>query len=179
MEKISCCLITTLKEYPKIIMERLTLGFFDEILVHTECQNIYSRYLLAKQSKNSCVYFQDDDALLNYQQLFKHYNNGLTNAMPLNFKAKYDEMGCSLVGWGMFAPKSSIDVLDKYIAKYGEDAHLLREADRIYTYLNKKFNTIIMPHEDLPQGEDRMSSPKNVEFHFASANEALRKCSLI
>lgn len=104
--------------------------------------------------------------------------------MPKEFKEKYDAMGCTLVGWGCFFPKSMLNVFDKYKRAYnpphGEDPHLLREADRIFTYLNKPFNTIIMPHEDLFQNEDdRMSSPKNVEFHFQSANEALRKCSLL
>lgn len=179
MSKISCCIITKEKEYPKIVLERLTLGFFDEILIKTESPSVYQRYLLAKEAKNNIIYFQDDDALLNYQNLFKSYNGQLTNAMPKEFKQKYDAMGCTLVGWGCYINKSMLSVFDKYIEKYGEDEHLLREADRIFTYLNKPFNTIIQPHEDLPQGEDRMSSPNNYEFHMASANEALRKCSLI
>jgi hypothetical protein len=179
MDKISCCLITTEKEYPKLALERLTLGFFDEIIIKTESPSVYQRYLLAKQVKNDIVFVQDDDCMMNYQNLFKHYNGQLTNAMPKEFKEKYDAMGCTLVGWGCYFPKSMLSVFDKYIEKYGEDEHLLREADRIFTYFNKPYNTLIQPHEDLPQGEDRMSSPNNYEFHMKSANEALEKCKML
>ena len=177
--KISAVLIEKGPEYPQIVMERLTLGFFDEIIVETNCPSIYRRYELAEKAKNEIIYVQDSDCLVNYQSLFKHYNGRITNTLTLPFQKRYDDMGCTLVGWGTFFDKSMLSVFDKYIAKYGEDEHLLREADRVFTYLNKPFNTIIQPHEDLFQDGNRMSSPENIEFHFASANEALRKCSLL
>jgi len=181
MDKISCVLIHHGKEYPKLVFERLTLGFFDEIIVETECPHIYRRYELAKKAANDIIYVQDSDCLVNYQVLFSKYDGRITNTMTLPFQKRYEEMGCTLVGWGAFFSRDRISVFDKYIARYGnDDPHLLREADRIFTYLNKPFNTIIQPHEDLFQNEeDRMSSPKNLEFHFQSANEALRKCSLL
>ena len=179
MNKITACLITTKTDYPSIVLERLTLGFFDEILIKKESPSVYQRYLLAKQAKNDIIFVCDDDVLVNYQNLFKHYDGRITNTITLPFQKKYEEMGCTLMGWGSYFPKSMLSVFDKYIDKYGEDAHLLREADRIFTYLNKSFNTIIQPHEDLFQDENRMSSPDNVEFHFASAAEALKKCSLL
>lgn len=179
MNKITACLITRLPEYPKIVLERLTLGFFDEILICTESPSVYKRYELAAQAKNDIIYVQDDDCLVNYQVLFSKYNGQITNTMTLPFVKKYEEMGCTLMGWGSFFQKSMLSVFDKYIEKYREDEHLLREADRIFTYLNKPFNTIIQPHEDLFQDGNRMSSPKNYEAHMASANEALRKCSLL
>lgn len=179
MQPVTCVLITKEKEYPKIIMERLDLGFFNEILVTRESPSVYQRYLMASQAKNNIIYVQDDDCLVNYQSLFKKYDGRITNTMTLPFQKRYEEMGCTLVGWGCFFPKQMITVFDKYIAAYGKDEHLLREADRIFTCLNKPFNTIIQPHEDLFQDNNRMSSPDNVEFHFNSANEALRKCKLL
>lgn len=177
---ISCVLITKEKKYPQIILDRLQLGFFDEIIIKTESQSVYQRYELAKEAKNHTIYFQDDDALVNYQSLFKHYDGcRITNTMTLPFQKKYEPMGCTLIGWGCYFPKGMIRALDRYIDKYGKDEHLFREADRIFTYLNRPFNTIIQPHEDLFQDENRMSSPKNVEFHFQSANEALEKCRLL
>lgn len=179
MEKISAVLITREKKYPSIIMERLTLGFFDEILVHTECPNIYSRYLLANQAKNEIIYFQDDDALVNYQNLFKHYNGRITNSITEGFKNFYDPLGCTLVGWGCFFPKSMLSVFDKYIAKYGDkDEHLLREADRIFTFLNSPFNSILMPHEDLKRANSDEAMWKEPE-HFPSAYEAIAKCKTL
>jgi hypothetical protein len=178
--KISCCLITTLQEYPQIIMERLTCAsFFDEILVRTESPSVYERYLLAKKAKNSTIFVQDDDCMINYQILFSHYNNQITNAMPANRIEDTSKQGITLIGWGCYFPKYMINAFDRYTAKYGEDKHLLREADRIFTYLNKPFNTIIMPHEDLP----RASKPGEAMYldpeHFPSANEAIRKCGLL
>jgi len=177
--KISACLITKEKEYPKLVLERLTLGFFDEIIIKTESPSVYQRYLLAKEAANDIIYFQDDDCLLNYQNLFKTYNGQLTNAIPKEFKEKYDAMDCTLVGWGCYINKSMLSVFDKYIAKYGEDEHLLREADRIFTYFNKPYNTLIQPHEDLFQDESRMSSPANYEAHMESATQALGKCRML
>ncbi len=171
---ISCCLITRKPEYPKIIMDRLTLGFFDEIRVCTESPSVYQRYLLAKEAENEIIYFQDDDCLVNYQILWKKFNGRITNTMTDGFQQFYEPLGCTLMGWGSFFPKSMLSVFDKYIAKYGEDEHLLREADRIFTYLNKPFNTILMPHEDLFQDKSRMSVEPE---HFPSAYEAIRKCS--
>lgn len=176
--KISAVLITKENEYPKIILERLELGFFDEIIIKTESQSVYQRYLSAKEAKNSTIYVQDDDCMLNYQNLFKHYNDTLTNAMPLSHKDKTERMGCTLVGWGAYFPKHFINAFDKYTAKYGEDQHLLREADRIFTYLNKPYNTIIMPHEDLPRANSSEAMYQDPE-HFPSANEAIRKCGLL
>lgn len=177
MDKISCILIEKGDTYPQKIMERLTLGFFDEILVHTNCPNVYGRYLLAKQAANSVCYFQDSDCLVNYQKLFSHYNGRITNSITEGFKNFYEPLGCTLVGWGCFINKPMLKVFDKYIAKYGEnDEHLLREADRIFSYFNRPFNSILMPHEDLFQDKTRMSVEPE---HFPSAYEAIRKCSLL
>lgn len=180
MNKITACLITTKKEYPSLILERLTCtNFFDEILIATESPSVYKRYELAAEAKNPIIYVQDDDCILNYQTLFRSYNGSITNAMTKPFLSRYEQMGCALVGWGCYFPRQILSSFDKYINTYGKDAHLLREADRIFTYLNKPHNTVIMPHEDLFQNEQRMSSPDNLEFHFKSANEALEKCRLI
>ena len=181
--KITACLITKEKEYPKIIMDRLNLGFFDEILIKTESPSVYQRYLLAKEAKNDIIYVQDDDCLVNYQILWKCYDGcRLTNTMTLPFQKKYEPLGCTLVGWGCYFNKSYLKVFDKYIAKYGVDDHLLREADRIFTYLNRPFNTIIQPHEDLFQNQQRMSTNPDgsiIQSHFTSRDEALEKCKLI
>ncbi len=176
MEKVTAILIEKGDTYPQIVLDRLTLGFFEEIIIETKCPNIYRRYELAKQAKTECIYFQDSDCLVNYQKLFTHYNGQITNTMTEGFQNFYSPLGCTLIGWGAFFPKSMLSVFDKYIAKYGEDEHLFREADRIFTYLNKPFNTILMPHEDLFQDKTRMSLEPE---HFPSAYEAIRKCGLL
>lgn len=178
---ITCVLIEKGPAYPKAILERLDSGFFNEVKILQNCPSIYQRYLMAKEAANEIIYVQDSDCFVNYQELFKHYNGRITNSMTEPFQRYYEPLGCTLVGWGCFFPKDMVRVFNWYIQKYGEnDPHLLREADRIFTYLNRPFNTVIMPHIDIRQDEtDRMSSPKNVEFHFAHAHEALEKCRLL
>ena len=125
-EKITAVLITKHKDYPKIILDRL-VGF-DEIIIKTECPNIYTRYLEAARAKNDIIYVQDDDCFVNYQELFSKYDGRLTNSLtPHHFNA-YKDTGATLVGWGCFFPKKMLEVFGRYIAKYGEDFHLFREA---------------------------------------------------
>lgn len=171
--KITAVLITREAEYPKIIMERLQGGFFDEMILVTGCQSILDRYLAASRAKNEIIYVQDDDCLVNYQVLFRSYNGQITNAMTEPFIEKYKDSGCTLVGWGCYFPKSAVSALEKYIAVHGEeDPHLLREADRIFTALNRPWNTVVLPHEDLPQDPTRMGYQPE---HYESMAAALAK----
>lgn len=178
MEDVTAVLITRDVEYPNIILERLICtDFFKDIIIVTECQSVYHRYLAAAKAETEHVFVLDDDALVNFQFLWSKYDKKrITNAMPLPFIEKYKNVGCTLVGWGCYFPKSMISVFDKYIAKYGIDQHLLREADRIFTHLNQPWNTVIQPHEDLNQTQDRMGYQPE---HYISMNEALEKCKLL
>lgn len=178
--KISCVLITRLKEYPEIILERLDIGdFFDEILIVNESANVYNRYIAAAKAKNDIIYVQDDDCLVNYQHLFKSYNGRITNTMTKEFLKKYEDIPATLLGWGAFFPKSMLSCFDRYIQHYGsDDAHLLREADRIFSTMNRPWNTQIQPHENLEsaQSSNRMGYQEN---HYKSMDEALEKCKTL
>lgn len=175
--KISCVLITREPIYPEIVLERLDLGFFDEILIVADCPSVYDRYRAAKTAANDIIYVQDDDCLVNYQVLFSKYNCQITNTMTKPFIEKYKDLECTLVGWGTFFTKSMLSVFDKYITKFGaDDKHLLREADRIFTHLNQPWNTVQMPHEDLFQTPDRMGYQPE---HYTSMAEAIEKCKAL
>jgi len=176
MEKISCILITREDNFPEIILDRLDQDFFDEILIYTKCPSVYHRYLCAAKAKNDIIFVCDDDCFVNYQVLFSKYDGRLTNTMTKEFQKKYEDMGCTLVGWGCYFHKGMLKVFDKYIDKYGVDQNLLREADRIFTHLNQPWNTVIMPHEDLFQMSDRMGYQPN---HEESAREAIEKCKAL
>jgi len=178
MEKISCVLITREPVYPEIILERLDIGFFDEILIVPECPSVYKRYEAAKKAANDIIYVQDDDCMVNYQVLFSKYNGQITNTMTKPFLEKYKDSGCTLVGWGTFFPKSMLSCFERYIEQYGIDEHLLRESDRVFTYLNQPWNTQIMPHEDLRQANDPDRMGYQLD-HYKSMNEALEKCKAL
>jgi hypothetical protein len=174
MEKITAVLITREREYPKIVLERIDTGFFDEIIIKTECPSVYGRYLAAKEAKNNLIFVQDDDCFVNYQRLFKHYNGQITHTITPEHMKFYSKLDCTLVGWGAYFTKDMIDnAFEDYIAKYGEDKYLLREADRIFTYFNRPFNTILQPHENLIQTGDKMSLQPE---HYDSMYKALEQC---
>ena len=177
MEKISCVVITREPVLNELVLERLDLGFFDEILIIADCPSVYHRYKAAKTAANETIFVCDDDVLINYQVLFQKYDGRITNAMTKEFIEKYKNLECTLVGFGCYFPKSMLSVFDRYIAKYGEnDPHLLREADRIMTHLNQPWNTVIQPHEDLFQTHDRMGYQ---EEHYRSMSEAIEKCKAL
>lgn len=162
MIKATAVLITTEAEYPKGLVNILD---FDEIIIKTKCPNIYERYIQASKARNEIVYVQDDDAIVDYKELFKHYNGQLTNGITERHHNWYKDKGMTLVGWGCFFPKKDLINMGKYASLYGVDSYLLREADRIFTFLNQPHNTIIMDHQDLPQ-INRMSTtdPKHYEY---------------
>lgn len=173
-EKITAVLIEKGPIYPELVLERLDLpNTFDEIIVLVDCPSIYHRYLAAQKAKSDTIYVQDSDCLVNFQVLFEKYDGRITNAMTKEFIAKYKDTGITLLGWGAFFDKKMLTCFDPYIAKYGEnDPHLLREADRIFAYLNQPHNVVEMPHEDLFQTPDRMGYQPD---HYKSAQEALEK----
>lgn len=175
MQGITAVLITKKERYPFQETGIYQLDF-DEVIVSTESPNVYQRYVQASKARNDIIFVQDDDAIVDYKALFKHYNGQLTNGITPHHYNAYKDTGATLVGWGCFFPKKMLDVFSKYIDKYGEDFHLFREADRIFTVLNQPHNTIIMEHEDLPQTADRMSLE---EMHYVWAKEAIAKTKLV
>lgn len=172
LSSVTAVLITREREYPK----EINLDGFGEVLIRTECPSIYERYLTAAKAKNDIIYVQDDDAIVDYAELFTHYDGRLTNAMTEHHARAYSDPswgGATLVGWGCFFPKSALAVFDRYIEKYGVDAHLLREADRIFTVMNRPHNTLIRGHRDtLQQEHGRMWHEAE---HWISAREAISK----
>lgn len=176
LKDVTAVLITSHPEYPKEIV----LEGFGEVIVKTNSTSVYERYIQASHAKNDIIYVQDDDCLTQYKELFKHYNGRITNAM-VGRKKYYDEISrgrITLVGWGTFFPKSMLDSFKVYIDAYGVDAHLLREADRIFTWLNYPHNTIPLERKDLedPNGKGRMSADPR---HYESMLEAVKKLEII
>ena len=172
MINVSAILITRCKEYPK----EIKLEGFGEVIIKTESPCVFQRYLEAEKAKNNIIYIQDDDAIIDYKELWKHYDGRLTNGITQHHFLYYKDTGATLVGWGCFFPKKMLQVFVKYVEKYGADFHLSREADRIFTYLNQPHNTIIMSHQDLEQTKDKMSFELQ---HYEWAKQAIEKCRLL
>lgn len=177
MEKVkaTAVLITKDKEYPQEILN--FLPDFDEVIIKTECPSIHQRYELAKQAKNDLIYVQDDDCLPNILHLLQRYNGQITNFMKQGHFDWYGKTGITLIGWGAFFPKQMIN-FDKYLAKFDVDEIFLSQTDRIFTYLNQPFNTLIADVIDLPRATDhtRMSSNPN---HWEKLNTIRQRLALL
>lgn len=163
---VTAVLITKLPEYPK----EIKLEGFGEVIIRTNCPNIFERYVQAGKAKNDIIYVQDDDCIVDYKELFKYYNGRITNGMNYRRKYYHNISGgrITLVGWGTFFPKNMLDSLKLYIDKYGmDDPHIMRETDRIFTWLNYPHNTVDFPHIDLKNftAQNRMhADPKHFEY---------------
>ncbi len=154
----------------EVIKKRLeSYDFIDEILVHDNTKtNImcYGRYVTAVKAKNSTIYVQDDDCIVDVQKLYDHYDKTkMVNGMKEEALSAY--MGKdSLVGWGAFFEKGWIEVFDKYISKYGEDDVLIRESDRIFTsYIPRE--TYVIDVQDFPSAwsDDALwNQPEHLNF---------------
>lgn len=174
MIKATAVLITTKDKYPEGLVN---FEDFEEVIVVPNCPNIYGRYVAALKARNDIVYFQDDDCIVDYKKLFESYDGRLTNTMTeRHFEWYKQKGGITLVGWGCFFPKKMLMSFGKYVDKYGVDAHLLREGDRIFTYLNQPHNTLIMPHQDMAQ-DNRMSTTD--PNHYLYIDQVLEKLRLL
>lgn len=151
-------LITREKEYPKEVLDSIT-PHFDEMLIETECKSLHRRYDLALRARNDLIYIQDDDCIVDVISLFKHYNGQLTNSISQEHYDSYDGLGITLVGWGTFFPKSMVN-FKPYLDKYGVNPLFLSQTDRVFTFLNQPFNSIITEIKHLPTASDetRMST---------------------
>lgn len=168
-------LITKEKEYPKEVLD--SLPFFDEVIIETNCPNILRRYELAEKARNDIIYVQDDDCTIDVKELFYKYNDRITNAITQHHIDWYKDTGITLIGYGAFFPKQMID-FSWYIDKYGIDALLLTQADRVFTYLNQPHNSIVMDINNLPTATlgDRMSTSPG---HWENLENIKRKlCAL-
>lgn len=171
MIKATAVLITKFKEYPPEILA--ALPEFDEVLIKTECPSVLYRYELATTARNDLIYVQDDDCLVDVEELFKHYDGQLTNAIKQGHFDSYKSSGITLVGWGCFFLKEMID-FSRYIEKYEIDDLLLSQADRVFTYFNQPHNSIVMPITDLPRATapDRMHIQSD---HWTNLREIQKK----
>lgn len=150
-------LITKEKEYPKEILSKLPK--FDEVIIETECPSILRRYELAQKARNTIIYVQDDDCIIDVDRLYNYYNGRITNAISQHHKDWYKGAGITLIGYGAFFPKQMVN-FDKYLDVYGVTPLFLTQADRVFTYLNQPFNSVVMDITHLPTAtaEGRMST---------------------
>lgn len=140
-----------------------TLTHFDEVIVHDNSEDqdfkVYGRYRAAKQARNSTVYTQDDDATTSPELVAHEYRPGhITANMPPDRRDFYGD-GIALIGWGSVFDKDLTSCFTKYFKRWPMDDLFLREADRVFTGLNR-LKLIDVPFQHLPcaHGSDRMGA---------------------
>lgn len=146
MTGVTAVLITREAEYPKDVV----LDFeFDETIVETRCPHVLRRYELAARAKFDTIYFQDDDAIINIQELWSHYDGRrITHAITPGHRQIYAGTGMTLIGWGSFFPRH---MAVEFIEEQGTwrkligDADFEAEADRVFTFRNGPHCSVTMP----------------------------------
>lgn len=180
LSKVTCCLNTKEATYPKEILDHISQFPFGEILIKTHSDSPHWKQELFRKAKHDLIYYQDDDAICPINELVENYQPSVINvAMKKEHFEKYKDMKMTMgLGWGAIFPKSMLESMDKYIAKYGEDALYKREDTRILTWMNYPQNRMVLPIKDLPSAfaEDRLwRQPKHYDY-IATVEE---RCSTL
>ncbi len=161
LKQVSAILITKEKEYPEKVLVHVRTFDFGEILILTECEGIYRRFMCKPQFDD--IYVQDDDCITEIDRIFKEYNGrDITCGMTPHHIGFYEKSRICLIGHGAFFPWKKINVLKKYKRIFGKDSDYLIETDRIFTFLNYPQLRISVPVINLPSyvNSDRLSMRK-------------------
>lgn len=113
---------------------RNSLLDFDETLVwnNSEREDLicYGRYRGALETRNEWVYVQDDDALVSHPALLRACDGRedvIVASRPPTEPVRF-------VGVGAVFHRSTLDVFDRYISRYG--GGWFKDADSVFTYQN-------------------------------------------
>ncbi len=150
--------------------------FIDDIIIADEEGSIYKRYTAMKRARNDTIYTQDDDCIVDVKHLYGYFDGTkLINGMKPE-RAKYYSGPDTLVGWGAFIDRKWLRCFNQYIAVYGVDDILQREADRVFTCLCEvKRVTVITAIVDFPSA----MSPESLSLqpnHESSRKVAVDRC---
>jgi hypothetical protein len=181
LSKTSCCLITKEDVYPREILASLMYYPFGEMLILTHSDSPYRKYELFEKAKHGTLYYQDDDAICNVQDLVDNYKPGVFNILMdppkiEQYKNRRMTMG---FGWGALFERSILhDPLLEYKRLYGEDELLRRDAEKILTHIVYPQNRIASYHQDLPSAmaPDRLWQEPQ---HWSNMDLIENKCARI
>lgn len=145
MTKVTAVLLKYKRLEELVVIEKhlRSLPFINEVIIwdNSGSRNVinYGRYLGAFSGRNEVIYTQDDDCIVediaSLYEMFEAQNGRcMVNGMKQERAHAYTGKD-SIVGWGAFFKRDWPNVLDRYIAKYGEDYIFYRETDRIFTTL--------------------------------------------
>lgn len=177
--KVTAVLITwkRQKNIPMIVDNLLQYEFIDQIIIrdNSKAKNIinYGRY--CQKTKNVYIYTQDDDCIVH--NIRGIYDSFVRDSTRISFSGEYGyedkipdnifgKKQMVMAGWGYMFNRRWINVLNKYIDKYGKDECFYRETDRIFSILLNK-------HHNFVEGGVIHLEGKNNEFALCNQPEHL------
>ena len=132
------------KEELEHIVDYIT-PFFDEVIIQKDVGNqVYTRYEGIVRASNDIIYTQDDDCIIgNIKHLINNYQKDTivanSNSQSRDKYFRLTDGKICLIGYGAIFDKSMMDKMEDFRIKLGDDDLFNREADRVFTWLNKKF----------------------------------------
>lgn len=135
---------------------------FEDIIVYNKLEVehdylLYGRYTSMIGAKYDIIYTQDDDVITDPMKVCAEYKPGWVTAnVPPARRAEYSD-GVTLVGWGSVFDRHLLNAFDRYFEHYPIDELFLREADRVFTGLNRCRNIDVpIRHLQHAYASDRM-----------------------
>jgi len=139
----------------------------------------WARFLACREASCDWIITQDDDCLCdNWPELYREalaHPDAITANMHRNEDDTHDGLiyvdgKCWDVwlGWGsMFRRELIGDIFERYVAKWGEDECLLRDADRVFAVaLGRRHHAIQARTENLPGIDGPMAIHKDGRKHL-------------
>ena len=123
-----------------------------EVLVETECPNVFRRFELAAKAQHEHVYVQDDDCEIDIARLYRYYErvgkSMLTNAISGGHQKIYEGTNVTLIGFGCFFPRAFAQMFvahkNEWVVRFGEEV-FLNECDRMFTFAFRPHQNVLMP----------------------------------
>lgn len=142
--KVSAVIPSTGKREMELVTIADHLGrFCDEIIIRIDTgSRLYTRYEGVRQARNDVIYTQDDDCLVTHiADFISAYDPELVVAnCKAERRAFYESVSggrIALIGYGAIFNKRLIDGIDSFRNWLRDDELFNREADRVFTFLNK------------------------------------------
>jgi hypothetical protein len=143
-----------------------SLVTFDEVIIWDNTRSakdvrVYGRFMGAVLARNSVVYVQDDDCVVDAESIALSAQPGrVVCNMPVDRRPEYAGTGVALIGWGTVFDKTLVaSSFDAYLRQWPQDELFERECDRLFTYVNRRRMLLVdagLRHLPHAHGADRM-----------------------
>lgn len=178
---ITAVLITTEKEYPADILELIKKEpRITEILIKTESDSVWNRYLLAQEAKNNIIYTQDDDCYIdNIAELIDTFDGNylVHNCQPSHYEfyTQKCQNRIALIGWGSVFSKDRLVAFQPYLQHYPCDQFFKMVCDRVFTWAIAPHRTIIRAIRQHENSNKPRMSTRPGQYHWQELDRIISR----